>query len=153
MVKRKEINYMFENDVKIIKTNSKVKTKLEQIDMLCIYKNKGKFYNLYGIDSYIMNYLFNYKVLDNGSCGFPDSAFNKVINKLDENNISYQIIYYDKSKEVKDYRKLNNYIKFKKLAMDNMDLIKKCDYLIEKLKNASKEQIDKIINYIELCLE
>ena len=44
---------------------------------LIIYKNHGKFYQLKNIDAYIMNIIFNYKVINN-KCGFPDTAFDKI---------------------------------------------------------------------------
>ena len=40
---------------------------------LVLYKNHGKFYKVRGMDAYIMNMLFNYKVLNGDVCGFPDS--------------------------------------------------------------------------------
>ena len=63
---------------------------------LILYKNKGKFYNAYESDAYIINLLFNYKVIENRKSGFPDSVLNKVIETLNENKISYQIVYTEK---------------------------------------------------------
>ena len=68
---------------------------------LILYKNSEKFYNVYQDDSYILNYLFGYKVLDKRKSGFPDSAITKVKNMLEEKKISYQIIYDDKAPYVK----------------------------------------------------
>ena len=47
---------------------------------LVLYKNHGKFYKARGMDAYIMNMIFGYKVLNGDVCGFPDTTLNKVIN-------------------------------------------------------------------------
>ena len=43
---------------------------------LIIYKNNGKFYNVFDIDAYIFNILFNYKVINN-KAGFPESRISR----------------------------------------------------------------------------
>ena len=59
----------------------------------------GEFFYQYGKDAYILAYLFDYKIktIDNNIpfSGFPKSALNKVITKLENNQISYFIV--DKS--------------------------------------------------------
>ena len=54
-----------------------------------LYKNHGKFYKVRGMDAYIMNMIFGYKVLNGDVCGFPDTTLNKVINTLNDSKISY----------------------------------------------------------------
>lgn len=52
----------------------------------------GKFYHVYGKDSYIISYLFGYKLkeIENVSmCGFPISSLNKIIAKLEDRRINY----------------------------------------------------------------
>ena len=44
-------------------------------NILVLYKNNGKFYNTVGLDSYILNYIFEYKVLKGDRCGFLDNVF------------------------------------------------------------------------------
>ena len=51
----------------------------KSVDLL---KNGG-FYSVFGDSCYIMLYLFGYKIIDN-RVGFPLSAYDKVINKLEE---------------------------------------------------------------------
>ena len=63
---------------------------------LILYKNKGKFFNAYEMDAYILNLLFDYKVIDKRKSGFPENVLKKVINTLEEKKISYQIIFTDK---------------------------------------------------------
>ncbi len=100
-----------------------------------MYKNSGKFYNVYKDDAYILNYLFGYKVLDKRKSGFPDSSINKVKNELENKKISYQIIYDDKEPEVKNYKNLNNYDKYMKLAMEKIDIKERIDFWKVRLKN------------------
>lgn len=120
---------------------------------IVFYKNKGKFYNYVGIDSYIMFHLFGYKVLKNNKGGFPDVAFNRVVNTLEDKKINYQIIYQDKDPVKKDFKKLNNYEKYLNIALDNMELTKKVDLILEKLKNASMEQLENTLKVLEECLK
>ena len=50
----------------------------------------GKFYNVYGKDSYILSYFFNYKLKElEGivSCGFPIESINKIMAKLENKKI------------------------------------------------------------------
>lgn len=56
-----------------------------------------------------MNTLFGYKVLKGDVSGFPDTSINKVVNTLEDANISYQIIDVDKDPVIKDYGKINTY--------------------------------------------
>lgn len=118
-----------------------------------LHKNASKFYNAYGTDAYIINYLFDYKVLDNNKCGFPDNCIHKVVNKLEELKISYQIIYNDKDPIIKNYRKINNYDKYLNLAREKMSLSKRMELVIQKIKNADEKVIEHILEEIEKCIE
>lgn len=60
-----------------------------------IFVKVGKFYQTYGKDSYIISYLFGYKLkkIENTKiCGFPLNGINRVIAKLEENKINYIIV-------------------------------------------------------------
>ena len=109
---------------------------------LIIYKNNGKFYNVFDIDAYIFNILFNYKVINN-KAGFPDNALNKIINTIENEKISYQIIYKDK---VNTYSKYYNEAKNKILLNDKLNLINK------KLMVASADDLERIIDIINESL-
>ena len=67
------------------------------MNKLEIYKN-GNFLNTYEENAIILHKLFNYKVIENDKhkykCGFPLTQYNKIINGLQDNKISY--IVYDK---------------------------------------------------------
>lgn len=112
-----------------------------------IIKTNNMFYNVYNIDSYIFNLLFGYKVLNNNKVGFPISVINKIINVLEENHINYNITYLNKEKDniYKDFKKLNNYNKFKDKALENMDRVNKINYVIERINNCSNDKLDKLL--------
>lgn len=113
-----------------------------------IIKTNGKFYNVYEIDAYIFNYLFKYKVIDNNKVGFPDSVYNKIINVLESNHINYNVIYKGRENIYKNYGKINNYNKYKDIALNNMDTINKIKLVNDKINNCSKEQLDRLVNII-----
>lgn len=76
--------------------NEMVKTiKLLHPDYICMFKI-GAFYHLYGRDSYIVSYLFDYKLKDLGTemvtCGFPLDIVNKIKAKLESEKLSYMLI-------------------------------------------------------------
>ena len=58
---------------------------------ICLFRI-GTFYHVFGRDSYIMSYLFGYKMKNNNECGFPKDILFKVEAKLERNNINYLVI-------------------------------------------------------------
>jgi len=113
---------------------------------LIIYKNSGKFYNVYDEDAFIINILFNYKVFKN-QAGFPDTAISKIKGRLENEKISYSIIYRDKDIESKNF-KFNNYQKFYEAATKKMDLNEKLSLINKKLESSSLEKLENLINII-----
>lgn len=78
---------------------------------IIITQSSGKFFEVYGYDAFILSYLFNYKVLQNGKtykCGFPDSSITKITNKLSD--LKYHIKLYTEEKilTLKILRKFTN---------------------------------------------
>lgn len=73
------------------------KLKVNNSDKI-IFIKRGYFYYTYFKDSYIMNYIFNYKEVDSKVC-FPITNKVNVCNKLDKLNIGYiidnEIVYGD----------------------------------------------------------
>ena len=59
-------------------------------DYVLIIKQNGKFCYVYGTDALIFNYLFDYKIISNLRCGFPNNSLGKVLSRLEELKISYQ---------------------------------------------------------------
>lgn len=100
----------------------------------------GKFYNVYLRDAYILSYLFGYKLRDMEqdikTCGFPETALNKVISTLENKKINYLII---------DRR--NNYEIDEKFEMGNLNRYNETYNKAKKQANL-KERIEKLTNYL-----
>lgn len=92
--------------------------------------------------------IFGYKVIDGRKCGFPDNALPKVLQKLEDYKISYQIIYKDREPVFKDFKKINKYIHFFKQSLYLIDKQNKIDMAIDKITNSSIIEIEKIMEAI-----
>lgn len=78
---------------------------------IIITQSSGKFFEVYDYDAFMFNYLFDYKILQNGKtykCGFPDSSITKITNKLSDLKISYQIYIEEEILMLKILKKLIN---------------------------------------------
>ena len=117
----------------------------------------GKFYNVYGKDSYILSYLFGYRLkeVENVStCGFPVESLHKILNKLENKKINYLLLdrrnNYDVD-EILDNKNLNAYTKTYEKAKEYINSKNRVnqinDYLLHNLNNK------KIINEIEKVIE
>lgn len=123
---------------------------------IIITQLSGKFFEVYDYDAFMFNYLFDYKILQNGKTykwGFPDSSITKIINKLSDLKISYQIIYRGRNPRVKDFKKINQYSKYKLIALQKLDIKERMDALVEKVKSLNEEQAKKVMLELEKCLE
>lgn len=123
---------------------------------IIITQSSGKFFEVYGYDAFMFGYLFDYKVLQNGKtykCGFPDSSLTKITNKLSDLKISYQIIYWGRNPFVKDFKKINQYSKYKLIALQKLDIKERMDALVKKVKSLNEEQAKKVMLELEKCLE
>ena len=123
---------------------------------IIITQSSGKFFEVYGYDAFMFGYLFDYKVLQNGKtykCGFPDSSLTKITNKLSDLKISYQIIYRGRNPFVKDFKKINQYSKYKLITLQKLDIKERMDALVEKVKSLNEEQAKKVMLELEKCLE
>ena len=118
----------------------------------------GNFYYCYGRDSYIISYLFNYKIniLNQNiySCSFPQNALNKVIANLEQKKINYVILDRRNNYEIiekSDNKNLNRYDKFyeigKKKKVRKVRIEKIYSYLIENTEDKELiERIEKVID-------
>lgn len=119
---------------------------------ICLFRI-GTFYHVFGRDSYIMSYLFGYKMKNNNECGFPKDILFKVEAKLERNNINYLVIDARNNYDVENkenfknnnkykiiYEKANKYINLKK-RIENIN-----KYLLE---NIEEKDIKPIIQKIE----
>ena len=123
---------------------------------IIITQSSGKFFEVYDYDAFMFNYLFDYKILQNVKtykCGFPDSSITKITNKLSDLKISYQIIYRGRNPHVKDFKKINQYSKYKLIALQKLDVKEIMDALVEKVKSLNEEQAKKVMLELEKCLE
>lgn len=115
--------------------------------MKCVslFKNGG-FYSVYGNDTYIFHYLFNYKIIDNRT-SFPISVYDKVTSKLKDNSISYV----NKcTEDIVDFKKKNRYDEFLELGKCKYSFSHKIDVLLSKLDKLSEKDIDDIIDFIDM---
>lgn len=103
------------------------------------------FYSVYNNDTYIFYYLFGYKIIDN-RVGFPLSAYDKVINKLEELKIDYE----NKSLDVcKKFKKLNKYNYFLEKGKSKYSLNFRLNKTLLYIEKLEEKEIDEIISYIE----
>ena len=136
--------------INMVKTMKEIHCK----DVILI-KN-GKFYNAYGKDTYIISYLFGYKLkkVENVMmCGFPLSSIHKVMAKLEERKINYLIV--DRRNnyevdEISDNKNLNNYIKYFEKAKRYINYKDRIDNINDfMLKNIDKNDFKNIIPKME----
>ena len=123
---------------------------------LCMFKI-GTFYHCYGRDAYILSYIFGYKMksLEKNykECGFPVSAINKIMAKLEILKINYILIDRRNNYEIDDkidfkdlneyetyYEKANIYLNYKS-RIDNIN-----SFLLE---NMNRKDFRKILSQIE----
>ena len=118
-------------------------------DLIELYRT-GKFYNVFGDDAIIIHYLLGYKILaTKGGTGFPESAYNKVVNALEENKISY--ISYNKEvlEENNNFSKHNNYKKYLKKGIENLSIEERINKLTKKIDEMTLKDAEKVLKVIE----
>lgn len=123
---------------------------------VCMFKI-GTFYHTYNRDSYILSYIFDYKIKELGAnhkeCGFPEVALPRVLARLEKEKINYVVLdrrnnYDVDSKE--DYKKQNNYDKIFEKANKKINRQKRIDRLTNYLKeNMDSEKFIEIIGKME----
>lgn len=113
-----------------------------------LYKS-GKFYNAFGDDGLILHELLGYKYIEyKNSVGFPESAINKVKNKLENEKISYSI--YEKDNLLEEYKGIDkNYKIVLSKALKNYDIEKRLTRLKNKINNLTIEELERVIDSLE----
>ena len=125
---------------------------------LCLFK-VGAFYHAYGRDSYILAYLFDYKLKDTSlekgwkECGFPITNVSKIMARLEEKKINYILIDRRNNYDVDGkmdfgnlnryqvtYEKSNKYVNYKK-RIEGINNV-----LLENLEN---KEFSSILNKVE----
>lgn len=121
----------------------------------------GSFYHVYGKDSYIISYLFNYNIKeakDNiSTVGFPKNALPKVMSKLEREKINYLLIdtrnNYDID-EKSDNKNLNTYDEKYNISLKYSRLKRRINRISEALildinNNNIKDKLRKIEEIID----
>lgn len=138
-------------------------------DIYNYYKNKyseylilykiGNFYNVIGVDIYIMKYIFDYKIIINNSIekiGFPMSNLNKVMDELNKLKINYLTIDKEEGIAKVNYKKRfkdNNYNKYYINSKSYCDKKDKINIFIDLLNQKINDpNFDSIIKSLEEVL-
>lgn len=108
---------------------------------LIVFVKYGNFYKCFEDDSFIINYLLNYKRNNKNSLGFPVNIIDKVLSILKDNNISCVVV-----NDINDYVKHNcienNYNSFLDKSKKNYNLKES-----ERINNINKNiMLDKDID-------
>lgn len=99
-----------------------------------VFVKIGTFYECYNNDSYIMSYLFKYKlktlISRDTTCGFPINSINKIKYVLESRSINYLIV--DKKHnyeeiEKMNYKKKNKYNELLTDSINYVDMINRID--------------------------
>lgn len=107
-----------------------------------LLRKRGRFYDAFDSDAYLLHYLFSYKIIDD-RVGFPENALNKVIDKLKEMHINY------KCADLKEEYDDNKYTDVLISSTNKFNLEKRIDSIINKLDLLELKDLDKILKIIE----
>ncbi len=113
-------------------------------------RKSGKFYNVFGDDAIIIHYLTSYKIVaEKGGVGFPETAYNKVINALEDAEISYRVFEKGELKEEKDFKKINSYKGVLKKGITTLSIEERFQKIENKIKNLNAKELDRVLEAIE----
>ena len=114
------------------------------------FKRKGKFYEVKHEDAYILWYLLRYKI-HNNKVGFPESSLFKVLDILKENQVGYRLSLDDDLGYIKSNIE-NKYEEILEEAKKEFLKEKKQKELLDKIKRASRDDLEKVLSYMESVL-
>lgn len=143
---------------KMSKVNKMIETiELVHKDCVCLFK-MGTFYHVYGKDSYIISFLFHYKIdMLKYEAGFPINSLNRVLAKLEDEKINYVTLDNRNNYEVdekQDYKNLNRYDKVYNKAREYVNMKNRIEKINLRLTNGiTKKGIRKIIGSVEQVLD
>ena len=113
-------------------------------------RKSGKFYNSFGDDAIILHYLMGYKIVaEKGGVGFPETAYNKVINTLDEEEVSYIVYEKENILEEKNFKKLNSYKSLLKKGIQELSVEERFKNIEKRIKELNGKELDHILTLIE----
>lgn len=111
--------------------------------MFIVFRKVGGFYHVFDGDSYILNYLFNYKIVGN-RVGFPINSINKVTNILENKKINYEL----DGKKI-NFKKKNNYEKYLEKGKVKYHFNRDIEKIYNKLDKLNSKDLKEILNFIE----
>ena len=123
-----------------------VKIKKELVEL----RKSGKFYNTFGDDAIILHYLMGYKIVaEKGGVGFPETAYNKVINALEDAEVSYRVYEKDEILAEKDFKKINDYKNILKKGINELSLEERFIKIEKKIRELNAKELDYVLKVIE----
>ncbi len=113
-------------------------------------RKSGKFYNTFGDDAIIIHYLMDYKIVaEKGGVGFPETAINKVINALENAEVSYKIYEKDLITNEKDFKKLNSYKEMLKKGIKELSIEERFQKIEKQIRLLNEKELDNLLEIIE----
>lgn len=109
---------------------------------MIIFRKSGNFYSVFDDDAIILHSLFNYKIKDY-RVGFPISSIDKVTDKLKELHVDYKL------DDIITHFEDNNYENILIESKNKTSLDYKINEIIEKINNASFNDLNKLIEIID----
>ena len=131
----------------------KMKGKIKMKKNVVLCQGKSKFIYSYNESAVIIAYITGYKLLDKVKCGFPNTALDKVVNKLENNKISYEVTNGNQTVKCYDFKKLNKFDDKYKKAKKNIDYITRIEIIMDKIKKVDSERIDELLRKLENCFD
>ena len=91
-----------------------------------------------------------YKIVaEKGGVGFPETAYNKVINALEKEQVSYKVYEKDILLAAKDFKKLNNYKSLLRKGMQELSKEERFNKIEKRVKELNGKELDHILGVIE----
>lgn len=115
--------------------------------MFIVFRKVVGFYHVFDGDSYILNYLFNYKIVGN-RVGFPINSINKFTNILENKKINYEL----DGKKI-NFKKKNNYEKYLEKGKVKYHFNRDIEKIYNKLDKLNSKDLKEILNFIESKLD
>ncbi len=113
-------------------------------------RKSGKFYNVFGDDALVVHYLTGYKIVaEKGGVGFPETAYNKVINALEDAEVNYRVYEKEEIKEEKNFKKINNYKGILKKGISILSIEERFQKIEKKIKGLNAKELDRVLEAIE----
>ncbi len=98
----------------------------------------------------MLHYITGYKIVaEKGGVGFPETAYNKVINALLDNEISYVVYEKNEKKDEKNFKKINNYKNILKKGISELSIEERFQKIETAIRKLNAKELDHILEVIE----